>query len=98
MLAVTSLTFVEQQAGQYPSFVAKENALVGFGLASPARLELDVSTGPQCVSADLNCDGVVDGADLGMLLGSWGSSGPGDLNGDGTVDGADLGSLLGSWS
>lgn len=98
MLAVTSLTFVEQQAGQYPSFIAKENALVGFGLASPARMEIDVSTGPQCVSADLNCDGVVDGADLGMLLGGWGSSGPGDLNGDGVVDGADLGSLLGNWS
>jgi len=47
--------------------------------------------------ADLNGDGVVDGADLGLLLGAWGTSGPGDLNGDGTVDGADLGLLLGAW-
>ncbi|HMN97290.1 MAG TPA: hypothetical protein PKC43_12725 [Phycisphaerales bacterium] len=46
---------------------------------------------------DLNDDGVVDGADLGILLGDWGGSGPGDLNGDGVVDGADLGALLGYW-
>jgi hypothetical protein len=51
-----------------------------------------------CAPADLNCDGVVDGADLGLLLAAWGTSGPGDLNGDGTVDGADLGLLLAAWS
>ena len=48
--------------------------------------------------ADLNGDGVVDGADLGILLGAWGSAGPGDLDGNGVVDGADLGILLGAWS
>ena len=51
--------------------------------------------------ADLNGDGVVDGADLGLLLGMWGGCGsafcPADLNGDGVVDGADLGVLLGAW-
>ena len=51
--------------------------------------------------ADLNGDGVVDGADLGLLLGAWGPCPPGgcpaDLNGDGVVDGADLGLLLGAW-
>ena len=46
---------------------------------------------------DLNGDGVVNGADLGLLLGAWDSAGPGDLNGDGTVNGADLGLLLGAW-
>jgi len=48
---------------------------------------------------DLNGDDVVDGADLGLLLGSWGEMGqvPGDLDGSGTVDGADLGLLLGAW-
>jgi len=48
---------------------------------------------------DLNGDGVVDGADLGLLLGAWGQEGPtlADLNGDGVVDGADLGTLLGGW-
>ncbi len=50
-----------------------------------------------CVG-DFNNDGIVDGADLGSLLGAWGSSGvPQDLNGDGEVDGADLGTLLGAW-
>ena len=39
----------------------------------------------------------VDGADLGLLLGKWGSP-EGDLNGDGMTDGADLGLLLGAWT
>ncbi len=51
-------------------------------------------------SADINCDGSVDGTDLGSLLGSWGEC-PGcacDLNTDGIVDGTDLGILLGEWN
>ena len=51
---------------------------------------------PAC-PGDLDGDGVVDGADLGLLLGAWGDVAPGDLNGDGVVDGADLGLLLGGW-
>lgn len=47
--------------------------------------------------ADLNGDGAIDGADLGLLLGNWGIDGLGDLNGDNFVDGADLGLLLGAW-
>ncbi|MFO0875682.1 MAG: hypothetical protein U0575_17185 [Phycisphaerales bacterium] len=48
---------------------------------------------------DLDGNGVVNGADLGILLGAWGTSGPtADLNGDGIVDGADLGILLGAWT
>lgn len=48
---------------------------------------------------DLNADGAVSGADLGVLLGAWGtcSGCPADINGDGVVGGADLGILLGSW-
>ena len=45
---------------------------------------------------DLNGDRKVDGADLGLLLGAWGTS-QYDRNGDGRVDGEDLGLLLGSW-
>lgn len=49
--------------------------------------------------ADLNGDCVVDGADLGLLLGAWDETGgPADLNGDGIVDGADLGLLLGQFN
>jgi hypothetical protein len=49
------------------------------------------------VPADLNFDGGVDGVDLGILLGSWGTDGPADIDGSGSVDGADLGALLGAW-
>ncbi len=48
-------------------------------------------------TADLDSSGMVDGADLGLLLGSWGSAGAADLDCSGTVDGADLGLMLGAW-
>jgi len=48
--------------------------------------------------ADLNGDGVVNGADLAILLGAWGGRGIADINGDGIVNGADLSILLGAWS
>jgi len=48
--------------------------------------------------ADLNGDGTVGGADLGLLLAAWGTADPAaDLNGDGNVDGGDLGLLLSAW-
>jgi hypothetical protein len=47
--------------------------------------------------ADLNGDGEIDGADLGLLLADWDEDGPADLNYDGRVDGADLGLLLTQW-
>ena len=51
------------------------------------------------VPGDLNLDGMVDGGDLTILLGWWGSSwNQGDFNKDGTIDGADLLYLLARWS
>ena len=98
MLAVTSLTFVQQQSGNFPSFIAKENAYVTLGLAAPARLEIVLADAPPpCRPADLNCDGMVSGPDLGLLLGQWGTNGTADINGDGIVSGPDLGLLLGDW-
>jgi len=51
--------------------------------------------------ADLNLDGRISGADLGVLLGDFGiAPAPGsrsDLNRDGRVSGADIGLLLGRW-
>jgi hypothetical protein len=58
------------------------------------RIELSVT--PFRVG-DLNDDGAIDGTDLGILLGSWGGTGPADLNDDGVVDADDLGALLGGW-
>jgi hypothetical protein len=58
---------------------------------------------PASCLGDLNLDGVVTGADLGLMLGAWGACPGGtpgclgDLNLDGVVDGADLGLLLGAW-
>lgn len=46
--------------------------------------------------ADLNGDGVVDGADLTAVLGNWGGPGA-DIDGSGTTDGADLAIVLGAW-
>jgi len=49
-------------------------------------------------SADINGDGIVDTADLGILLGVFGTTDPtADLNNDGVVDTADLGVLLGQF-
>jgi hypothetical protein len=46
---------------------------------------------------DLNGDGLVNTADLLILLANWGGEGDGDINGDGTVDTADLLILLAAW-
>jgi hypothetical protein len=56
---------------------------------------------PVC-PADLNSDGAVDAADLGLLLSGWGACPLGaaclpDLNRSGKVDAADLGELLAAW-
>ncbi len=48
-------------------------------------------------AGDLTGDGVVDGPDLGMLLGQWGLTGAADLTLDGIVDAADLSIVLGGW-
>ncbi len=60
------------------------------------------SVPPEC-AGDANGDLVVNGADLSVLLGQFGTSvtpGPGsgaDFNGDGVVNGADLSVLLGAF-
>jgi len=73
----------------------ENNVAVGF------VLDLPRPTPPAC-PADLNDDGAVNGDDLGILLGAWGtcasgSACPADLNDDGAVNGDDLGILLGAW-
>lgn len=46
---------------------------------------------------DINSDCFVDTADLGILVGQFGSMGSADLNADGIVDTADLGLLIGAF-
>ena len=58
-----------------------------------------VAQGPlQPAEGDLNGDGAIDGADLGILLTQWGFvHSSADLNGDGTTDAQDIATLLGAW-
>ncbi|MDG2029525.1 MAG: right-handed parallel beta-helix repeat-containing protein [Phycisphaerales bacterium] len=72
----------------------EESSLGGLGACIQSECDVCVTTEP----ADLNFDGIVDGADMTILLGSWGGPGSGDLDGNGIVDGADLTRLLGAWS
>ena len=47
---------------------------------------------------DLDGDGLVNGADFGVLLAAFGTSDPAaDLDGDGSVSGGDVGLLLAYW-
>lgn len=58
---------------------------------------LSVECAVPCPS-DLNGDGSVNGSDLTVLLGAWGTANTAaDLNGDGSVNGSDLTILLGAW-
>lgn len=51
-----------------------------------------------CCPEDLDDNGVVDGADLGLLLARWETDDPrADLDEDGRVDSTDLGLLLRAW-
>lgn len=71
-----------------------------------AAVDLFEAVSFQCeegIPGDFNDDGIVDGADLAVMLGAWGPCGdpdncPADLNGDGEVDGSDLALLLGNWT
>ena len=84
----------QQQDGLDPN----ELYNVGFKLLGVAY-----SGGPPPIPGDLNGDGLVNGADLAILLGCWGAvtdpaCTPSDLNADGQVNGADLSIQLGNWT
>jgi len=73
---------------------------IGRAIAPKALARAEELFGAPTCMGDLNGNGLVDGADLGTMLGSWGpcaGSCVADLNGDGEVGGGDLGSLLANW-
>ena len=81
---------------------------VGSHLDLGGTFELEIvnqSIVPDCVpgpeepcQGDLNADGIVNAADLGIVIGTWGTpNGQGDVNGDGIVNAADLGIVIGVW-
>lgn len=87
-----------------PTFVANdgggcaindEGRVVGGCVAYCARIYHPMTGMP----TDLNCDGVVDVADLYLVLETWGSPfGAADVNSDGVVDAGDLGEILANWT
>ena len=110
----TAGTEIDAQAPAGSTVVAigiERDALRGGALAMTASM-LDAVTGeswagvyvsalatvPGC-AADLDGDGSVSGADLGLLLAQWGCVGKcsADIDGDGAVGGSDLGILLALW-
>jgi hypothetical protein len=82
---------VNASLGLFRPGAAGDPSAMAVGIQGP-------SAPPVVIVGDLNGDGIVNGADAGLLLANWGGSGVGDLNGSGTVDGADLGVLLSNWS
>jgi predicted outer membrane repeat protein len=67
----------------------------------PQCLTQDSSANTICdCLADINRDGIVNGADISSVLSFWGPDPAlpaADISGDGVVDGHDLAILLGSW-
>ena len=63
------------------------------------RLEVEFDLPPAPPSPDLDGDGVVTSADLGLLMAAWNEIGadPADLNLDGIVNAVDLGILIAAW-
>jgi hypothetical protein len=80
------------------------DALVDYGqILDGTFVDVDSNGIPdtcECL-ADLTRDGVVNGGDLSIVLGFWGTPAKtlpaADLNRDGIVDAADLAAILGSW-
>lgn len=95
-LTVAALTLVQQQAGEFPVFYSKENALVAFGLVQAPRLRIKVDTVPACLATDLDCSGVVDGGDVAIALLDFGPCAgcPSDIDATGTVDFGDIALIM----
>ncbi len=73
------------------------------GVPSANFAEWAGCVGTSVLPGDVNADGIVDGADLGLLLAQWGPCDAcddclADIIEDCIVDGADLGVLLANWS
>lgn len=74
--------------------------LTSVGFATNLDLSISATEIEPSLPADLNGDGRVNSADLGLLIASWGPCPgcPADINGDGIVNAADLGLAVSSWT
>ncbi|MCA9285210.1 MAG: hypothetical protein KDA22_08360 [Phycisphaerales bacterium] len=83
-----------------PEYPGGQGAITIYGFSQDNIIasEICITPLPTLCPPDLNNDGVVDGADLGLLLAAWGSANQdADLDDSGMVDGADLGLMLAGW-
>ncbi len=70
----------------------------GLAFVAGSRAGLIVIDPLPCNDYDLDASGVVDAADLAILLAAWGTMGsPADIDGDGVVGAGDLAFLLAAW-
>ncbi|MCE2882732.1 MAG: M12 family metallo-peptidase, partial [Planctomycetaceae bacterium] len=92
--------YTERTYRVYPADAPQATALV---IAPPSSTDANGNLVPdecELSPADLNGDGIVNGADLSALLGSWGACAgtcAADINDDGSVGAADLAILLNLW-
>jgi hypothetical protein len=89
-VTLNSTVRVRFVSGDRPENSTTESAIDDFVLT-----KLLCESAPPCAT-DLDGDGQTSGADLALLLNSWGAP-KRDLDGDGTVGGADLALLLNGW-
>jgi len=95
-LGETALTYIRSDECGIADYVSYES--IGFSGYHWCHDFTSFSGDEETCTGDLNGDGDVNGADLTILLGSWGTDDDvADLNDDGSVDGADLTLLLGGW-
>ena len=85
--------------GLEPGDYVLEMARINTGSSSRGGIAWWIPEAEEGLPGDLNGDGVVNGADVGLLLADWASSGSAaDLDNDGVVGGGDIGLLLSYWS
>ena len=72
------------------------NRLIEWFIDNPRPNYLIEPNEKPCIG-DLDENGVVNGADLGILFVQWGGPGTADFDGTGTVNGIDVGIMLSNW-
>ena len=94
-----ALVEVAKKWGEHLKIQWVDETVPNLAWANPSEYPDQVEPIDPGVPGDLNGDGRVNGADLGLLLAAWNSSDiAADLDGSGVVDGADLGLLLVEWT
>lgn len=89
--------------GRYIAYARSQKMPEGYMSAISAEVEFEITDTDNCSArrSDLNCDGLVNITDLGILIFYWGNAGAGqkaDINQDGVVDISDVGILVYDWT